>query len=156
MGHITTIPGATTFLFEPPQKNFHFQARGHFLGLTPVFVQKIRFLPYDPNFGQRPSEWLFISHLGNDIPTFRSGVTAVFVKKSSWPVKKSFPSPLWGHRRPVTALALSARRQARFLLFEIAWQVNTKPETLSSLTLYFRQRLPIYFNCSPQTHLRIF
>ena len=50
-----------------------------------------------------------MSHLGNDFSTFRSGVTAVTVKKSGWPVKKSSPFPLWGHRLPVTALALSAR-----------------------------------------------
>ena len=31
-------------------------------------------------------------------------------KKSGGPVKKSSPSSLWGHRLPVTALALSARR----------------------------------------------
>ena len=41
---------------------------------------------------------------------FRSGVTAVSIKKFSWPVKKSSPLPLWGYRLPVTALALSARR----------------------------------------------
>ena len=29
-------------------------------------------------------------------------------KKPGWRVKKSSPSPLWGHRLPVTALALSA------------------------------------------------
>ena len=50
--------------------------------------------------------------------TFRSRVTAVFVKKFSWPIKKSSPSPLWEFRLPVTALALSARRpfgRARFV-----------------------------------------
>ena len=36
MGHITSIPGATTFPFGPPQK-FRLQAMGHFLGLSPVF-----------------------------------------------------------------------------------------------------------------------
>ena len=45
----------------------------------------------------------FISHIGINFSTFRSGVTG-------WPVKKSSSSPLWGHRLPVTALALSARR----------------------------------------------
>ena len=34
---MTTVPGATTFPSEPPQKKFRFRARGHFLGLTPVF-----------------------------------------------------------------------------------------------------------------------
>ena len=45
--------------------------------------------------------------------TFRSGVTAVSVKKSGWPVKKSSPLPLWEFRLPVKALALSARRPFR-------------------------------------------
>ena len=55
-----------------------------------VFGPKTRFLPNGPNF--------------------RYGVTAVSVKKSGGPVKKSSPFPLWGHRLPVTALALSERR----------------------------------------------
>merc|ERR1711952_513837 len=50
-----------------------------------------------------------IFHLGNDFSTFRSGVTAVSVKKSGCRLKKSSPLPLWGHRLPVTALALLAR-----------------------------------------------
>ena len=33
----------------------------------------------------------------------------IFVKKFSCLIKKSSPSPLWGHRLPATALALSAR-----------------------------------------------
>merc|ERR1712012_968548 len=37
MEQMTTIPGATTFPSEPPQKKIRFRARGHFLGLTPVF-----------------------------------------------------------------------------------------------------------------------
>ena len=31
------MPGATTFPFGPPPKKFHFQAMGHFSGLTLVF-----------------------------------------------------------------------------------------------------------------------
>ena len=34
-----------------------------------------------------------MSHLGNDFSTFRSGVTAVSVKKSGWRIKKSSPFP---------------------------------------------------------------
>ena len=34
---MTTIPGATTFPSEPPQKNFRFRARGHFWG-SPLFL----------------------------------------------------------------------------------------------------------------------
>ena len=37
IGHITSIPGATTFPFGPPPKKFRFRAMGHFSGLTPVF-----------------------------------------------------------------------------------------------------------------------
>ena len=60
----------------------------------------------------KPVERPFISHLGNDFSTFRSGVTAVFVKKNQVDLSKSLPPPLllWGHRLPVTALTLSARR----------------------------------------------
>ena len=36
-GLITSISGATTFPFGPPQKKFRFRAMGHFSGLTPVF-----------------------------------------------------------------------------------------------------------------------
>ena len=70
-----------------------------------VFGPKIRFLPYDPNFAQ----WPIFSPPWKQFFDFPSGVTAVSVKKFSWPVKKSSPFPLWGHRLPVTALALSAR-----------------------------------------------
>ena len=35
-GHITSVPGATAFPFEPPKK-FCFRAMNHFPGLTPVF-----------------------------------------------------------------------------------------------------------------------
>ena len=37
--------------------------------------------------------------------------------------------------------------EARILLFEIAWQVNTKPEIFSFHLLYLRQPLPIHFSC---------
>ena len=37
MEQLTTISKASTFPSEPPQKNFRFRARGHFLGLAPVF-----------------------------------------------------------------------------------------------------------------------
>ena len=36
-GHITSMPGAKTFPFGPPQKKFRLQAMGHLWGLTPVF-----------------------------------------------------------------------------------------------------------------------
>ena len=36
-GHVTSIPGATTYPFGHPPKNFRFRAMGHFLGLTPFF-----------------------------------------------------------------------------------------------------------------------
>ena len=47
---MTTIPGATTFPSETPQKKFRFRARGHFLGLTPVFG---RFFKKNDPEGQR-------------------------------------------------------------------------------------------------------
>ena len=89
--------------------------------MTPFFwAQNFGFWPKNPIFAIRPqfwsmthfypSAWRLLSHLRNDFSTFRSGVTAISVKKSSWPVKKSSPLPLWEFRLPVKALALSGRR----------------------------------------------
>ena len=67
-------------------------------------------------FGPKPriSERWSILHLRIDFPTFRFRGTAVFVKKKTGRhVKKSFPTPLWGNRLPVTTLALSVRRPFR-------------------------------------------
>ena len=46
----------------------------------------------------------------SDFFSFHFRVMAVFVKKLGRRVKKSSPSPPWGHCLPVTALALSAFR----------------------------------------------
>ena len=71
-----------------------------FLGPKSRFlVQKSNF-GHIPNFGHwlvcRPPECWFISHLGIDFSTFRSGVTAVFVKKSRLTRQKVFPLPTVG------------------------------------------------------------
>ena len=44
----------------------------------------------------KPVERPFISHLGNDFSTFRSGVTAVFVKKNQLTRQNVFPLPTVG------------------------------------------------------------
>ena len=79
-----------------------------------------------------------MSHLGNIFSTFRSGVTAVSVKKSGWPVKKSSPLPLWEFRLPVKTLALSARRldNDQLMRKRYYWLNFTK---LLVLKLYFVQ-----------------
>ena len=50
-----------------------------------------------------------ILHLGVDFSTFRFRVTTFFVENIGKRTKKFSPTPLWGHRLPVTVLALSAR-----------------------------------------------
>ena len=47
--------------------------------------------------------------------TFRFRVTPVFVRGPVRRAKKSSPTPLWGHRLPVTALALSAHGLESYL-----------------------------------------
>ena len=66
-----------------------------------------------PQFCQRP---VCSPQRGRSFPTLgtiiRLSVPEVqqfSLKKSGWRLKKSSPSSLWGHRLPVTALALSAR-----------------------------------------------
>ena len=61
--------------------------------------------------------------------TFHSGVTAVFVKNFSWPVKKSSPSPLWEHRLPVKALALSARGLDNLCFLIIVYMLDPFQDT---------------------------
>ena len=82
-------------------------------------------------------------------------VTAVSVKKSDWPVKKSSLLPLWEFCLPVKALALSARRPfrpSRFAhgldkfntlpLYKNEWRVSTR----------LRKKLGIFSSESLSTH----
>ena len=86
-----------------------------FFGLEDsFFCPKIRFLQYDPKCGRRPDcspqrdgsfrTWdQFFDFLFPSYSRFRK-------KKLGRRAKTPSPSQLWGHRLPVTALALSARR----------------------------------------------
>ena len=85
-------------LFFGPK--FWFLAKkSDFCHTTPIFVDD-PFLALDMTVNFPPWKRFF------DFP-FRS--YSCFRKKSGWRLKKSSPLPLWGHRLPVTALALSAR-----------------------------------------------
>ena len=79
---------------------------------NPDFGPKIRFFVWDPVFCQRgvrnPRRWL---RFGTNVSSLRLFVPEL--RPFSWGEpgrrsKKSSPTPLWGHRLPVTALALSA------------------------------------------------
>ena len=67
---------------------------------TPDFVND-PFVDLGKTVDLAPSDWFF------DFLFVRNGP---FCKKTGWCAKKSSPTPLWGHRLQVTALALSARR----------------------------------------------
>ena len=57
---------------------------------------------------------------------------AVFVKKLGRHVKKFSPSPLWGYRLPVTALALLARRPDANNGITFGLAIIIKPESHQS------------------------
>ena len=75
--------------------------------------------PKGPIFGQK-ANFCTKSHFS----TFCSRVRATFVKKNGRRATKSSPSQLWGHRLPVTARALSARR----LDSKSFWKIQTIKE----------------------------
>ena len=82
-----------------------------------------------------PLERLFISHVGNDFSTFRSGVMAVFVKKT-WPTRqKVFPLP--------TARALStSNRPSAFSAQALChWTAKKRALTLILLGVFKRSRM---------------
>ena len=58
-----------------------------------------------------------------------------FCKKKR-PVKKSSPSPLWGHRLPVTALALSAGRPFGPARFARGLDNGTRPDLLGKVHIW--------------------
>ena len=70
-----------------------------------------------------------ILHLGVDFSTFRFRVTTFFVENIGKRTKKSSPTPLWGHRVPVTALALRWR-MFRWFRFGICSPTCTIPWSL--------------------------
>ena len=86
-----------------------------FLGpKNPDFGPKIRFFSYGtPFFGKGALVTLGVSSVlapSDLLCDFLFPSYAVFVRGPVQRAKKSYPTPLWGHRLPVTALALSARR----------------------------------------------
>ena len=93
-------------------------------------AQKSGFWPENPFFDMGPrflsrrrlcaSALAPFRHWARPIWSFRFRVTAVFVWGPVRRAKKSYPTPLWGHRLPVTALALSARRPFGPVRFALA------------------------------------
>ena len=95
---------------------------------NPDFGPKIRFFVWDPVFCQRgvrnPRRWL---RFGTNVSSLRLFVPEL--RPFSWGEpgrrsKKSSPTPLWGHRLPVTALALEARgldKKGLTIYFNYIW-----------------------------------
>ena len=88
---------------------------GFFFGpKNPDFGPKIRFFVWDPVFWQRgarnPRRWFRFGTFGSIVRFFVSELRPFSWGEPGRRAKKSYPTPLWGHRLPVTALALSARR----------------------------------------------
>ena len=86
-----------------------------FLGpKNPDFGPKIRFFVWDPVFWQsgarNPRRWLRFGTFGSSVRLFVSELRPFSRGEPGRRAQKSYPTPLWGHRLPVTALALSARR----------------------------------------------
>ena len=82
-----------------------------FLGQKPpFFARKSVVLPFDPNFCNSPlvalGETVHFAPLERFFD-FLFPSYGCFRKKSGRRAKKSSPTPLWGHRLPETALALS-------------------------------------------------
>ena len=79
-----------------------------------VFGPKISFFVWDPVFWQRgarnPRRWFRFGTFGSIVRFFVSELRPFSWGEPGRRAKKSYPTPLWGHRLPVTALALSARR----------------------------------------------
>ena len=80
----------------------------------PDFGPKIRFFVWDPVFWQRgarnPRRWFRFGTFGSIVRFFVSELRPFSWGEPGRRAKKSYPTPLWGHRLPVTALALSACR----------------------------------------------
>ena len=95
--------------------------------------------PKCPDLGQKilfsyarlyPSAWGPFWHLWIYCATFRYRVTPVFVRGPSRCTKKSSPTPLWGHRLPVTTLASRAGWITDFLrITEFKCLINVIPIT---------------------------
>ena len=81
---------------------------------NPVFGPKLIFFVWDRVFWQsgarNPRRWLRFGTFGSSVRLFVSELRPFSRGEPGRRAQKSYPTPLWGHRLPVTALALSARR----------------------------------------------
>ena len=108
---LTTLPGRGWNMAAIKKCTF-------FLGpKNPDFGPKIRFFVWDRVFWQsgarNPRRWFRFGTFGSIVRFFVSELRPFSWGEPGRRAKKSYPTPLWGHRLPVTALALSARRPFR-------------------------------------------
>ena len=79
---------------------------------NPDFGPKLIFFVWDPVFWQRgarnPRRWFRFGTFGSIVRFFVSELRPFSRGEPGRRAQKSYPTPLWGHRLPVTALALSA------------------------------------------------
>ena len=80
---------------------------------NPVFGPKLIFFVWDRVFWQsgarNPRRWFRFGTFGSILRFFVSELRPFSWGEPGRRAQKSYPTPLWGHRLPVTALALSAR-----------------------------------------------
>ena len=80
---------------------------------NPVFGPKLIFFVWDRVFWQsgarNPRRWFRFGTFGSILRFFVSELRPFSRGEPGRRAQKSYPTPLWGHRLPVTALALSAR-----------------------------------------------
>ena len=76
---------------------------------NPVFGPKLIFFVWDRVFWQsgarNPRRWLRFGTFGSILRFFVSELRPFSWGEPGRHAKKSYPTPLWGHRLPVTALA---------------------------------------------------
>ena len=84
-----------------------------FLPQKSGFRPKINFFVWDPVFWQsgarNPRRWFRFGTFGSSVRLFVFELRPFSRGEPGRRAQKSYPTPLWGHRLPVTALALSAR-----------------------------------------------
>jgi hypothetical protein len=87
---------------------------GFFFGKKRIFGPKLIFFVWDPVFWQsgarNPRRWFRFGTFGSIVRFFVSELRPFSWGEPGRRAKKSYPTPLWGHRLPVTGpSALSAQ-----------------------------------------------
>ena len=125
---------------------------------NPHFGPKIRFFVWDPVFWQsgarNPRRWFRFGTFGSSVRLFVSELRPFSRGEPGRRAQKSYPTPLWGHRLPVTALALSARRPFGPARFARGLDNTSDPGTVyhcvAEILRYHRgTKLPCYAKLFP-------